>query len=81
LSTETLAAVPIPALPWSAQRRIADFLDEQVDLLDAGIHEAQTLIALLQERKRSLLTAVVTGEFDVEAGPGRGKDSRMPLAP
>ena len=61
--------LPAPAL--SAQRLVAEHVDlalhQRSDLLGALSRQG----ALLLERKRALITAAVTGEFDVSTASGR----------
>jgi Restriction endonuclease S subunits len=71
-NVSTLANAEIPAAPTAEQRRIAESWSVErrstIELCD----EMRSEIALLQERKRSLITAAVTGEFDVATASGRG---------
>lgn len=69
-STEILKArIPLPTA--KEQERIADFLDAQYAINSNLIAAEERQIALLQERKRSLITAAVTGEFDVSSASAR----------
>lgn len=57
------------ALPsLEEQRDIADYIDDEVERLDALINEAARGINLLQERRAALISAAVTGKIDVR-GP------------
>jgi type I restriction enzyme S subunit len=51
--------------PLSEQRAIASFLDRERTKFDTLVTEAETAIALLQERRSALVTAAVTGKIDV----------------
>lgn len=53
LNLEPLSRTPIPLLPLNEQRRIADFLDAQVSLLDRAMALRQQQQALLEERRWS----------------------------
>ena len=53
--------------PIAEQIAIAAFLDNQTTQLDTLTQEAQTAIALLQERRTALISAAVTGKMDVRA--------------
>lgn len=56
------------ALPSiSEQQVIVEFLHHQTAQLDTLTHEAQTAIALLQERRAAMISAAVTGKMDVRA--------------
>ena len=56
-------AIPIP--PIDEQKQIAQFIDSEATKTDALISEAQSAIALLQERRTALISAAVTGQIDV----------------
>ncbi len=56
-------AVPLP--PLAEQDRIAGFLNERVGLIDALLGKIKESIALLSERRSSLITAAVTGQIDI----------------
>ena len=49
------------------QREITAYLNHQTSQLDTLTQEAQTAIALLQERRTALISAAVTGKMDVRA--------------
>ena len=56
------------ALPSIAeQNAIVEFLNHQTTQLDTLTQQAQTAIALLQERRTALISAAVTGKMDVRA--------------
>lgn len=55
--------LPLPSL--REQQEIASYLDEQMEGVDALIAKAQEHIALAKERRAALITAAVTGQFDV----------------
>jgi type I restriction enzyme S subunit len=67
-----LEGIRIPLPPMVEQREIVERISSRVN----AIRSAQGLIAgsikLLEERKRALITAAVTGEFDVTTATGRG---------
>ena len=60
-----LHPVPVVVPPVSEQKGIVDFLVLETTRLDALTAEAQTTIALLQERRSALISAAVTGKIDV----------------
>ena len=49
------------------QHAIVEFINHQTAQLDTLTQEAQTAIALLQERRTALISAAVTGKMDVRA--------------
>ncbi|PXW95890.1 type I restriction enzyme S subunit [Sphaerotilus hippei] len=51
--------------PYGEQLQITSFLREETIRLGALTDEAQTTIALLQERRSALISAAVTGKIDV----------------
>jgi type I restriction enzyme S subunit len=58
LTVEKLRKVRVPVPSFEEQRRIADFLDDQVALLDHAAQHRRTQIDLLAERRSSLLEAI-----------------------
>lgn len=67
-----LEGIRIPLPPLDEQQGIAERLHNEVGHMVAARREMSTQVALLEERKRSLITAAVTGEFDVTTASGRG---------
>lgn len=65
LSAERYASLRLPCPPISEQAKIEEFLDRENAKIDTLISEAETSIALLQEHRSALITAVVTGKVDV----------------
>ncbi len=57
--------VPVPPLPQ--QRAIADYLDSETSRLDALISAKERLLALMEEKRRALITKVVTRGLDPRA--------------
>lgn len=72
------AAIDLPLPPLEEQRRIADFLDEFAESLKLWIDLEEQGIALLEERKRALITAAVTGELDVTTARPIGMGKWVP---
>lgn len=65
LTSEKLEAMPMFLPPPEVQRQIAARLDEQTARIDTLIAKAEEHIALAKERRSALITAAVTGQFDV----------------
>ena len=65
INRESLKAVRLTLPPEREQAKIADFLKFETTRIDALTAEAQTTIALLQERRSALISAAVTGKIDV----------------
>lgn len=49
------------------QQEIISFVTDKISQLDTLTQEAQTAIALLQERRTALISAAVTGKMDIRA--------------
>lgn len=60
---DSLRSLPVLLPPVDDQRRIADFLDDQVALLDHAIDLRQKQAALALERFRSFLADAVLGQY------------------
>jgi type I restriction enzyme S subunit len=54
-------AMPILVPPLDEQRRIADFLDAETARIDSLVLKKQTVIALLEERVRTIINQVTPG--------------------
>ena len=54
------------------QRAITDHLDAQTHRIDTLIAKAEEHIALAKERRAALITAAVTGQFDVRTARKAG---------
>lgn len=75
LTGEQLRSARIPIPPAAVQARLCDQVDSGLALIDAVQLGLRGSIDLLGELKRSLITAAVTGEFDVSSADG----SRVPV--
>lgn len=65
IESSALSKLPITLPPMTEQQEIAAYLDRVTTKLDALSTEAETSIALLQEHRSALITALVTGKVDV----------------
>ena len=75
LTAEKLRVVRYPAPPRETQRAIADYLDRETARLDALVATKERVLALLSEKRRALITRVVTRGLD----PGASlRDSGIP---
>lgn len=72
LNQELIRALRLPVPPPRAMEERMRSLESLKRMTDQAIVEMRTQIDLLHERKRSLITAAVTGEFDVSTASGRG---------
>jgi type I restriction enzyme S subunit len=72
LPSGVIRAVPVPMATTAAQHAWVARLSERHDRFADAISEMRAQIELLQERRRSLITAAVAGEFDVSTASGRG---------
>lgn len=65
ITCEQIANMKMPLPPIAEQKNIGDYIDREMNAIDALTAEAQTTIALLQERRSALISAAVTGKIDV----------------
>jgi len=72
LSQELLRQLRIPAPPPSEQASIVGHLHELEEQSRTRVALLQRRRALLAERRQALITAAVTGQFDVSSASGRG---------
>lgn len=59
-----LGAIKIPSIPRYEQTQIARFLDHETARIDALIEEQQSLIELLKEKRRAVISHAVTKGLD-----------------
>ena len=67
LNINNFHLVDLPIIPIKEQSSIAAFLDVETSHIDTLTEKAKAAIAVLQERRASLISAVVTGKIDVRA--------------
>ncbi|WP_152990536.1 hypothetical protein [Sphaerimonospora mesophila] len=72
ISESQVASVRIPCPPATVQERIADQIVSSRRTLYCVKTAIQRQMALLAERRQALITAAVTGQFDVASASGRG---------
>lgn len=65
LNTSVVSNLLLPVAPLSEQAEILAFVRAETAKWEALLHEAETAIALLQERRAALISAAVTGKIDV----------------
>lgn len=65
ITCEQIANMKLPLPPITEQKIIGDYIDREMSTIDALTAEAETTIALLQERRSALISAAVTGKIDV----------------
>jgi type I restriction enzyme S subunit len=65
VSRSFLGSVFLPSPPLEEQKQIAAFLDTETSKIDELVIKANQSIALLKERRSSLISAAVTGKIDV----------------
>ena len=65
LNTAILARIPIPCPPVEEGRQVIAALHQSVAQIDALINEAECGVKLLDERRAALISAAVTGKFEV----------------
>ncbi|MEU4888185.1 MULTISPECIES: restriction endonuclease subunit S [Streptomyces] len=78
LRSEDVKAIDIPAAPVGIQAGIA----RQLEITRSGIRRTQQAIrrslTLFAERRQALITAAVTGQFDVSTASGRNVTDNLP---
>jgi len=72
LDMDGLREFRVPVLAYEEQRAIATYLDEQTSRIDTLIAKAEEHITLAKERRSALITAAVTGQFDVRTAGKAG---------
>lgn len=72
LTGEQLRAQRFPFPSAADQARLVERLDECLQAVQEVQAEMRAQVVLMRERKRALITAAVTGEFDVTTAGGRG---------
>lgn len=65
INQDKVRAFRIPVPPLDKQQAIVSHIDKQTTRIDALIAKADEHIALAKERRSALITAAVTGQFDV----------------
>lgn len=65
VNAQTIGALRIPVPDLSNQHRIVDQAKHQTARIDTLLAKAEEHIALAKERRSALITAAVTGQFDV----------------
>ncbi|WP_330460756.1 restriction endonuclease subunit S [Streptomyces sp. NBC_00820] len=81
LRAEDIKAIEIPAVPSDVQDEISDALTRvRRDIISAqqAIHQSSSLLA---ERRQALITAAVTGQFDVSTAGGRNVTDGVTASP
>jgi type I restriction enzyme S subunit len=66
-----LQALKVPLPPIDEQRKIVERIRAQNRGIDRLVDAVETQLALLAERRQALITAAVTGQFDVSTASGR----------
>lgn len=76
LNLGPLGETPTPLVPIEEQRRIAEFLDDQVARIDAAVESCDKQIEWLDSLKRSVITAAVTGANATDGHQQEQPDAR-----
>ena len=64
-----IACIPLFIPPFSEQKRIGKYLEEQTKIFDDQIEKVKKGIDLLKEYRTALITNAVTGKIDVRSVP------------
>ena len=70
ISAERDRSIPMSHVSLIEQRAIVNYLDTETHLIDGTIGAQETIIDLLSERRRTLITAAVTGDLGLSGGGG-----------
>lgn len=73
LNPEILSRIKIPVPPVSEQQEIFEFIRKHSEQAHQLLEEANSAVALLQERRSSLISAAVTGKIDVRGWRPTGR--------
>lgn len=65
ISAEQIAKFVMPVPSMEEQRRICDFIEAEIEKIDALSRDSIQAISLLAERRSALIAAAVTGQIDV----------------
>lgn len=71
LSLPDIREIRIPVVSIEQQTQMARSISRQIDSIDRQRLLRQRQLALLTERRQALITAAVTGQFDVSTASGR----------
>ncbi|OWA21463.1 hypothetical protein B9W64_04595 [Streptomyces sp. CS159] len=71
LNSETVGSIKIPIPPGTEQAGIVRRLKADMEVMDRLEKSLHRQSALLAERRQALITAAVTGQFDVSTASGR----------
>ena len=72
LNGGSIGSVHVPVHEGGQQTAIAEQIDEETSRIDTLIAKAEEHIALAKERRSALITAAVTGQFDVRTARKAG---------
>jgi type I restriction enzyme, S subunit len=71
ISVPLLANAPVPIPPIEIQRRISESVERLSDVNSSLVSKVEKARQLASERRQALITAAVTGQFDVSTASGR----------
>lgn len=72
IDNDDYKVLPVVVPPRAEQVEIATYLDDKMSRIDTLIAKAEEHIALAKERRSALITAAVTGQFDVRTARKAG---------
>lgn len=77
INVDAIKNLRIPVPPVQEQRALAAECDREVEATSAVRRHLRRLADLIDERRRALITACVTGEFDVSTASSRAGDAAL----
>ena len=81
IDADTLKSLRVPHPPYRQQRAISDHLDQQTARITTLISAKEGLIAILQEKRRAVVTRAVTQGVNRNVGPKAASNSYLDAAP
>lgn len=79
INLEVARDIPLPVPSLERQRRSIAALQETRSATNAIVTRCRQQLDLLVERRQALITAAVTGQFDVSTASGRNVTERVPV--
>jgi type I restriction enzyme, S subunit len=70
-NSSKILSFPIPLPAMSEQKEIVRRIDSNLTTIQQAVAKVTRQVELLKERRQALITAAVTGQFDVSTASGR----------
>lgn len=76
INSSELVAIKIAIPDIKEQQRISSFLKTEIEKIDKLLNKSDLQIKIMKERRTSLITAAVTGKFDVRNWKAKASESQ-----